>query len=235
MDKKPLGRKAYGRIPHLSNSRTGPSDKMCEAGHERIATKTPRDVHDLVIIEEKLDGSCCSITKVEGTIIPLTRAGYRAETSPYEMHHFFAKWTMKRQGMFDKLLEEGERVVGEWMLEAHGTRYKLEHEPFVAFDLMTGIKRLNYLAFLERVVVAGLVHPRVIHIGQPISVKKVLSMLEPSGHGAIDPIEGAVWRVERKGVVDFLCKYVRPGKEDGIFLSSISGNPPVYNYDLNKI
>jgi len=29
---------------------------------------------------------------------------------------------------------------------------------------------------------------------------------------AIDPIEGLVYRVERKGKVDFLAKWVRPDK-----------------------
>lgn len=33
-----------------------------------------------------------------------------------------------------------------------------------------------------------------------------------------DKIEGAVWRVERKGVVDFLAKYVRHGKVDGKYI-----------------
>jgi hypothetical protein len=32
-------------------------------------------------------------------------------------------------------------------------------------------------------------------------------------------IEGVVYRVERKGVVDFLAKYVRPDKVDGKYLS----------------
>lgn len=52
----------------------------------------------------------------------------------------------------------------------------------------------------------------------------MLQVLEPSGHGALEPVEGAVWRVERddprlkKRVVDFLAKYVRGEKEDGKYL-----------------
>jgi hypothetical protein len=43
----------------------------------------------------------------------------------------------------------------------------------------------------------------------------MLECIKVSGHGAIDQVEGAVWRVERKGIVDFLVKYVRHDKEDG--------------------
>ena len=63
-----------------------------------------------------------------------------------------------------------------------------------------------------------------------ISKKAILEKLEPSGHGAIDGVEGAVWRVERKGVVDFLGKYVRPDKVDGKYLESVTGQGPVFNW-----
>jgi hypothetical protein len=43
-------------------------------------------------------------------------------------------------------------------------------------------------------------------------------------------VEGAVWRVERKGKVDFLGKYVRPEKVDGCYLPEISGEEAVWNW-----
>lgn len=49
-------------------------------------------------------------------------------------------------------------------------------------------------------------------------------------HGAIDPIEGTVWRVERRGEFDFLVKYVRPEKKDGCYLPEASGLPAVWNW-----
>jgi hypothetical protein len=36
--------------------------------------------------------------------------------------------------------------------------------------------------------------------------------------------------VERNGAVDFLVKYVRPDKIDGVFLHEIGGNDPVWNW-----
>lgn len=56
----------------------------------------------------------------------------------------------------------------------------------------------------------------------------MLARLEPSGHGALDPVEGAVWRVERRGGGDFLAKYVRPDKTDGCYLPEVSGRAAVW-------
>jgi hypothetical protein len=226
---KPLGQKAYGSIPHLSKSRLGEGDHHCEPGQELIATKKSRNRFDLVIVQEKLDGSNCAVVKLKNKIVALTRAGYLADSSPFEQHHYFARWVEKEKHRFDKLLNEGERLVGEWLLQAHSTRYKLPHEPFVAFDIMHKHTRLNYHSFLLRVLPLDFTVPHLIHLGQPVGINWALKQLGKSGHGAMDKVEGAVWRVEQKGKVDFLVKFVRPDKLDGIYLPEISGKEPVWN------
>src|SRR3989339_1585403 len=202
MSIKPLGHKAYGSIPHLSGSRLGEGDHHCEPGQEKIATEKTRDKFDLVIVQEKLDGSNCSVAKVSGKIVALSRAGYLAETSPFEQHHYFKNWVEKNKTRFEALLNEGERLVGEWLMQAHSTRYVLLHEPFVVFDLMKKYERLCYHDFLLRVLPFEFIVPRLIHIGQPVGINWVLKQIETSGHGAVDKVEGAVWRVERKSKVD---------------------------------
>ena len=134
---KPLGQKAYGSIPHLPGSRLGEGDHHVSEGQAIIATKKTRDKNDLVIVQEKLDGSNCSVAKVNGQVSALGRSGYLAETSPYPQHQLFAKWVRSEEPRFAKLLNEGERVCGEWLAQAHGTKYNLQHEPFVPFDIMT--------------------------------------------------------------------------------------------------
>lgn len=213
---KPLGQKNYGSIPHLPGSRMGPADHHCHDGQRIIATEKKRDKHDFIIIQEKLDGSNVGIAKINGEIIALTRAGYAANTSPYQMHHWFHEWVNYNKIRFD-FLSEGERVCGEWLMVAHGTRYNLPHEPFVAFDIMRGTERANYEEFTQRLR-GKFIMPQVLSTGEPLDIESMLTMIEVSGHGAIDPVEGAVWRVERKGKVDFLCKYVRPDKVDGKYL-----------------
>lgn len=226
---KPLGKKAYGSIPHLPGSRLGPGDYCISEGQARIATEKPRDKHDLIIVQEKLDGSNVAVAKVDGEILALTRAGYLATTSPYQQHHFFAKWVKENESRFAGLLNEKERLSGEWLAMAHGTRYELPHEPFVPFDLITGTERTIYNEFETRVKQYDFVVPFLLHIGGSFSVESMIKAICKSGHGALDEVEGAIWRVERKGKVDFLCKYVHHHKQDGKYFAEVTGQGEVWN------
>lgn len=227
MSDKPLGQKAYGHIGHLPGSRMGPGDHRLNEGQARIATVKVRDRHDLVWVQEKLDGSCVAVAKVEGQIIPLGRSGHTAMSSPFEQHHLFHAYVMERREIFDALLHEGERVVGEWLAMAHGTRYDLNHrEPFVAFDLMVGPNRLPLMEFRPRAMAAGLRTPALL-AAAPTSIEDAMEVLGTFGYyGALDPVEGVVWRVESRGKVDFLAKYVRPDKVDGSYFEG----EPTWNW-----
>lgn len=238
----PLVIKKYGSIGHLPNSRMGQGDHQCHKSQARIATRKSRDKHDLVIVQEKLDGSNVGVALVNGILYPITRSGYLAADSRLEQHWRFAQWVFTQQDRFLAVLNEGERLYGEWLLQAHGTRYDLPHEPFVVFDLMQESGRATYRDLVERVDSFGFVLPRLLHQGSPFSVDAALAAISTSGHGALDKVEGAVWRVERnelihpgKGgerrwVVDFLVKYVRPDKIDGCYLPGINGNTvPLWN------
>jgi ATP-dependent RNA circularization protein (DNA/RNA ligase family) len=229
---KPLGHKAYGSIPHLIGSRMGEGDHHAEAGQCRIATEKKRDKHDWICVQEKLDGGNVAIAKLNGEILALTRAGYLAETSQYKTHLAFNQYVKDNKKRFKELLNEGERVCGEWMLTAVGTLYKLPHEPFVPFDLMTNKIRVRYSIFLERVTRFNFPIANPISYGEPFSVESALEVLKTSAHGAIEQVEGAIWRVERKGEIDFLVKYVRPDKQDGKYLDDNIANevPCEYNY-----
>jgi len=263
---KPLEMRAYGHIGHLPGSRMGPGDHRVHEGQGRICTVKARDRHDTIIVQEKVDGSCVAVARLmdgHGTLIPLIRAGYPAVSSRFAQHHFFANWVWERMERFD-FLQPGERLVGEWLAQAHSTRYNLPHEPFVAFDLMVGHDRATHEAFLERVLPHGFITPHTVHTGGPLGLPRDLArplsanypefpdsclrlqfallvieeamerVCSSSPHGAIDPIEGAVWRVERMGKVDFLAKYVRADKTDGIYLPDVSGSPEVWNWRPSK-
>ncbi|HEA67730.1 MAG TPA: hypothetical protein ENI07_13030 [Desulfobacterales bacterium] len=243
MKNKPLGHKNYGHIPHLPNSRMGEGDHSCHEGQAKIATVKVRDKNDEVFVQEKLDGSNVGVAKIGDTLYPLGRAGWSANSSPHEQHRHFSNWVFENFDRFFSILKDGERLVGEWLMQAHGTRYDLQHEPFVAFDLMVGQKRTTYDAFIAQL--GGLfVVPNLLHRGSAYCIKDALAALNIYGfHGAIDPVEGAVWRVERdkstgkKGervrVVDFLVKYVRPDKIDGLYLPEKSSKDPVWNWSYS--
>jgi hypothetical protein len=244
MSKKPLGRKNYGHIPHLPGSRLGPGDHTCHVGQARIATIKVRDKNDEVIVQEKLDGSNVGVARLGETLYPLGRAGYTAASSPHEQHRHFHNWVYSHWERFMAVLQDGERLVGEWLMQAHGTRYALPHEPFVAFDLLRGVERTPYDDFMTRVAAGEFITPALLHRGAALSIEQALIRLNIYGfHGARDPVEGAVWRVERQRptgqksqkqhVVDFLVKYVRPEKVDGLYLPEISGQATIWNWDPN--
>lgn len=229
---KPLGYKAYGSIPHLPGSRRGPADKGLSESHAAILTTKTRDKHDLIIVEEKLDGSCVSVANIGGQIIPLIRAGYAAKDSRYGLHHDFYEWVMSDATSFLDVLAPGDRMVGEWLGTAHGTRYVLRHEPFVVFDVICGKDRLSVENRNRVVANAGLPVPHLLHCAHaPFSIENAMSALGEFGHhGAQDPCEGAVWRCERRGQFDFVGKYVRHGKVDGCYLPEKSGRDAIFNF-----
>lgn len=230
---KPLGRKNYGSIGHLPNSRKGPADHSVHEGQGRICTIKARDKHDEIIVTEKLDGSNVGIARVGDSIHALGRAGYYAETSKYEQHRLFAAWVREREALWREMLAPGERLVGEWMAQAHGTRYSLPNGPFAAFDLMIGETRRSFDALTIRCLRFDIPMPMLIHRGGPISVDLAMELLGRGHHGCQDDMEGVVYRVQRLGDFDFMAKWVRPDKVDGVYLPEVTGSisaEPVWNW-----
>ncbi len=98
---------------------------------------------------------------------------------------------------------------------------------------MVESERLPHDTVVERAA-NDFILPAVVSDNGPCSVETALSFIATSAHGALDPVEGAVWRVERRGEVDFLAKYVRPDKVDGVYLPEQSGGEPVWNWRPDK-
>ena len=177
-------------------------------------------------------GSCVAAAKWGGQIVPLVRTGYVAWTSPYEQHHMWARWVTERHSRFDGILHEGDCLVGEWLAQAHGTRYDLNgREPFVAFDIMCDGVRLPRETFHALVDSNFTVPPELWKDNASCHINVAMSLLGETGqYGAAERAEGAVWRVERRGAVDFLAKYVRRNKVDGKYLPDVSGSEVVWNW-----
>jgi len=227
---KPLGRKTYGSIPHIPGSRAdNAGDHYITQGQANIAILQMRDNNDVVICQEKLDGSCVGIALKDGVLIPLGRSGYPAISSPYLQHVYFHNWVHRNEDRFRPVLKEGERVVGEWLSQAHGTRYDLDgRSPFVPFDILKGTKRIPFGRFVVRLKYGRFEPPPTISLGKPCSVETAMERLGEHGlYGAIDGPEGCVWRVERNGKVDFLCKFVRADYQAGKYLMQ---DPHIWNW-----
>ncbi|MCS4088906.1 RNA ligase family protein [Rhizobium sp. BK176] len=233
---KPLGNKAYGSTPHLIGSRLGPGDYSLTQEHSDLFTGKRRRKGDHFIVTEKIDGSCVSVAKLDGNIIALQRAGYLAATSPFALHHAFDRWVAARRDYFDAFLGEGERVVGEWLHTAMGTRYDIvdPDQLFVSFALFHdrfSTDRAIYDEFRSRTDAAGLPRAALISEGPAIGIEEVLEKLGERGfHGAVDGIEGAVWIMETNGEFNGVAKYVKADKVDGKYISNITQAGDVVNY-----
>lgn len=228
---KPLGRKAYGSIPHLPDSRIGPGEHHIHEGQARICTERARDRHDRVIVTEKLDGANVAVANIDGDLHALGRQGYPAHTAPYEHIRMFGEWVHAQAGRFLEMLDPGEVLHGEWMALAHGTRYELDAgDEFVAFDLTRDGKRRPWGEAAERCDRFEVATPVTLSDGPPATVEAMLERLDEVGRPTVDgeDREGAVWRVERRDGFDFLAKFVRASKVDGAYLPEISGEAPIW-------
>ena len=218
---KPLNRKNYGSIPHLSNSKLGIGDHFIGRGKEKILTEKVRDKHDEVLVFEKYDGSNVGICKIDNRIIALTRKGYMAKTSPYKQHHLFNDWVNKDIMKWMDLLENGERIAGEWLIQVHALQYNIDVEPIVFFDHFNAENQRSQFDYLNEIAIMyDLQLPRILHRGQAINTDCLLPILNLKTNGiwAKENPEGMIYRLERKGKVDFLAKWVRSDFEAGKYI-----------------
>ncbi len=221
-----MGHKSYGSIPHMIGSMLGKGDKRIDERQNEIILQGGRK-NDVLIIQEKIDGSCVSVYKDErGHLHALSRAGYLATSSPYKQHHYFDKWVKKNADRFHDVLSTGERIVGEWILQAHGTHINLMHEPFVAFDIMVGSIRKPRFQF-NRQIGEVFIKPYTHCLLSMNSGKLLRSFidgdLQIESHHGQDKIEGLIFRLEttcpkRGRFVNFLAKYVRGDYEAGKYM-----------------
>ncbi|MFA7121825.1 MAG: RNA ligase family protein [Bacilli bacterium] len=225
---KPFPHKAYGSIPHLPGSKFGNRrDRGVHPGEARLYLERANP-GDRIIVQEKLDGSCCAVAKVNGEILALIRNGRPAAGSQWRQHRMFARWVAAHQDQFAAYLEEGGRCVGEWLAQAHGTRYDLlidedgvyRRSPFVIFDYFTpNNRRLPCIEAWIRTLKHDLAFvPVLASMAQAVPLDAALSLLGENGrYGARDGAEGVVYRRETPDGI-FLAKYVCPQKEPGRYL-----------------
>jgi len=230
----PLGRAAYGRIAHLPGSRVGAGDRTVDAAH--AARCFVGRAGEVVLVEEKLDGSCVAIARLGDDVVALGREGARAAESPNQARQLFAAWLAPapQRARFAAVLQPGEWLVGEWLALVHGTRYALAHEPLVVFDLMRRgagrePERAPRRVLAERAARAGLTLPARLHDGALPAEAALARLAAGGGHGA-DRAEGVIYRVEAGERVALVAKLVRADKRDGALLPENSGAPALWNW-----
>lgn len=249
MVSKPTNGRAYGSIAHLPGSYVSRGDKHVCDGQAKILTEKCRK-DDLIVVTEKLDGTCVAVCKINGELVPIQRKGYPCWSSPHSMHGMFATWVKQNEDRLHPILDEGERLVGEWIIQAHGTRYELhgKAEPFVPFDLFTADNnRLTYDDMCVRLFWEGCERPiepvRLMYVGRrAVPIESVICWRFGgwSNPNRIWPVEGespegVVYRCERGDKVLFLAKWVRNGYVPGKYMPQSVNENPVWNCDISGL
>jgi len=87
-------------------------------------------------------------------------------------------------------------------------RYKMKHEPFICFDLISDKYRDRYLNAKHRFEANGFVTAGLVHYGTAIPTDEAIQMLGNGFHGVTGEPEGVVYRYENKDGFVFSGKYV---------------------------
>ncbi len=227
--------KSYDSIGHLSKSRLGESDSHIDAKQESFLTVKLPPTDCKLYIEEKMDGSNCAVVRKGGEIIAIGRSGYRCSDSNHEQHRRFHAYVEKRKHIFESLLpEEDDRVVGEWLVMAHGTIYPRVTNPYQVFDLFKKGKRLNYQDAHAEFNKHGLESVPLLYEGkQAVSIDAALELASKYSTES----EGVVYRLEifsknlGKYVPSLIAKVVRMEKEDGKYLKE---SKPIWMWEDNE-
>lgn len=235
---KPLDIKNYESIGHFPSSKLGNGDHYIGTGHVRLFTEKTKAPSDTIFVHEKYDGSNVGIIKWNQQILAITRSGRLAKNSKFKQHQLFALWVERRKSTFETMLNEGERIVGEWLAQAHGIRYNIRTEPIVFFDYFSPENiRFPQTELLEKINHYELNSPRLLHKGSAISIEKLIPILNQKTPEieSVELPEGMVYRMERQGKVSYLAKWVRPDFCNGQYNIHTENKQPVWNVPLESL
>jgi hypothetical protein len=200
----------YPSIQHLPFSKmSNRGDKNLDEREVGWLTKKTRLPTDIVIVTEKVDGCNVGVLRRGDILIPIGRKGYDVRTSGYTWIQEFAGFVERNGDRFMALLEDGERVCGEWMIKTHTIVYDMHHEPFICFDIIKDNTRVRYSEAYPRFAACGFTGVGLVHHGSAISTDKAIASLGEGFHGAVGQPEGVVYRYEseEKGYL-FGAKFV---------------------------
>lgn len=237
---KVLDYKTYNSIGHFATSRVGPKDHHIDSKTELLCTTAfPLHQKCYLYIEEKMDGSNVTVVRLNGQIYALGRSGYDCKDSNLEQHRMFYRWVEKNKEKFEKLLpNEHDRVVGEWMVQAHGTIYKDLPSFYMAFDLFYNKEQQSVRTRIKAVEDVGLYNVPLIYKGDtPISLEiaSTWPSMNPDAEGVVYRLE----KVNKNHPHEFnkpwiIAKFVKQDKVDGKYIKAFSGEEikPIWNTSL---
>jgi ATP-dependent RNA circularization protein (DNA/RNA ligase family) len=203
----------YGNIKHLTGSRMKDSgDTLLDKSIQPFFTeKLQFPKRDKLYVTEKIDGANVGVLKKNNKLYPIMRKGYDVRSSEWDFIRRFADFVADNANRFNGILDNGERICGEWMIMTHSLFYVMPHEPFVVFDIIKeGAEqtRMGYDEIRERCTRHEFITVGLVWEGDAISIQEALQKLGTGFHGCQATPEGVVYRYERDGSFEMSAKYV---------------------------
>jgi hypothetical protein len=195
----------YPRTPHISGSRLQPGDDDVPV----IAREALQS--DLLVIEEKLDGSNSGISFAADGSLTLQSRGHVLTGGPRERQFdLFKRWANHHVAALREILGGRYVMYGEWLFARHTIPYDRLPHYFLEFDILDR-ESGEFLATEGRKQLIGggpVVSVPVLGTG---SVREIESFLGPSRCSSTELMEGLYLKREEGGRVAARYKYVRAG------------------------
>lgn len=213
----------YPRTPHVAGSRLQPGDEdLPFVDWEALPGET-------VVVEEKVDGSNCAVSFLNGELILQSR-GHRLTGGARERQfNLFKQWAAARQHALRDRLGERYIMYGEWTYARHTIYYDALPHYFLEFDVFDR-ERGVFLCSASRarlLAAAPVVSVRVLseavagksgyqtaawrdalrHRCETLGLDAERALAESDAAGLM---EGLYFKREREGIVTGRAKFVRP-------------------------
>lgn len=208
--------KNFGHIKHLTGSKMIDSgDSLLSIQEQYKYTTCKRDIHDKVIITEKIDGMNAGVVKINGLLYPISRRGYDVRTLPehFDNSELLAEtwldWVDKHYELYDSMLEEGERLAFENAILQHTLFYEFKGDPvFLLAKFTAKNKRINNSSLTELAQSRGVRQPPILNIGVAVQPQIILEQYPKGLVGVKGKMEGIVYNYEHQGEHVECAKFV---------------------------
>lgn len=209
--------KNFGKIGHLTGSKMIDSrDILLSPQEQEKYILKKRDVNDIVIITEKIDGMNAGAIKKNGLVYPINRKGYDtrlmgsgSHPELKELGESWAAWVDDQYELLDFLLEEGERLVFENAIYQHALRYRFHKSAvFLLAKFDDYNQRIDFHSLCELGEKYNLQTPPLLNYGAAIPPDIIIRQYPSGMAGSRDGIEGIVYYYEHNGKHESCAKFV---------------------------
>lgn len=213
-------------------------------------SRLQKDDHDLetipfsdlagrrLVIEEKIDGSNCGISFIDGEMKLQSRGHYLTGGPREKQFNLFKQWASRHRDDFSEVLGKRYVMYGEWMFAKHTIFYDDLPHYFMEFDVYDKERKVFLDTFHRRALLSDLPIKSVLVLdtaevkkldelrayieasyfktpesAQNLSIAALASGQDPefvAKHTDMSPLmEGLYIKLEEDGIVKERCKFVR--------------------------